>query len=112
MPPSRCCKLLCSQLILPKKKKSAIADDLNLWHDDLRRVHLLTNDLAVNEFHLGCANDTEALTAFDGRDKREKALWVFHARDKLFRDVELHLAFQAKAMGNTGRSTALNQVWI
>ena len=84
---------------LTEKEKSAIADDLNLWHDDLRRVHLLTNDLAVNEFHLGCANDTEALTAFDGRDKREKALWVFHARDKLFRDVELHLAFQAKANG-------------
>jgi hypothetical protein len=84
---------------LPEKEKSAIADDLNLWHDDLRRVHLLTNDLAVNEFHLSCANDTEALTAFNGRDTREKALWVFHARDKLFRDVELHLAFQAKANG-------------
>ena len=82
-----------------EKEKSAIADDLNLWNDDLRRVHLLTNDLAANEFHIGCANDAEALTAFYGRVARVKALWVFHARDKLFRDVELHLAFQAKANG-------------
>ena len=78
---------------------SAIGGDLRLWHDDLRRVHLLTNDLASNEFHVACADDTEALEAFASRDAREKALWVFHARDKLFRDVELNLAFQAKANG-------------
>ena len=84
---------------LSAEEASAIADDLHLWHDDLRRVHLLTNELASNEFHVACAVDPEALEAFASRDAREKALWVFHARDQLFRDVELHLAFQAKANG-------------
>lgn len=84
---------------LSADEASAIGEDLRLWHDDLRRVHLLTNDLASNEFHVACTDDPEALEAFASRDAREKALWVFHARDKLFRDVELNLAFQAKANG-------------
>lgn len=81
------------------EEMSALGQDLHLWHDDLRRVHLLSNDLASNEFHTACAADQEALDAFASRDPREQALWVFHARDHLFRDVELHLAFQAKANG-------------
>lgn len=81
------------------EEAAAISVDLRLWHDDLRRVHLLSNDLASNEFHVACTEDREALEAFTSRDAREKALWVFHARDKLFRDVELNLAFQAKANG-------------
>jgi hypothetical protein len=84
---------------LSREEAAAIGDDLHLWHDDLRRVHLLANELASNEFHVACAEDPEALQAFSSRDAREKALWVFHARDQLFRDVELHLAFQAKANG-------------
>ena len=84
---------------LSSEDAAAIGIDLHLWHDDLRRVHLLTNELASNEFHVACAADPEALEAFATRDAREKALWVFHARDQLFRDVELHLAFQAKANG-------------
>lgn len=77
----------------------AIGHDLHLWHDDLRRVHLLANELASNEFHVACARDPGALEAFASRDAREQAMWVFHARDHVFRDVELHLAFQAKANG-------------
>lgn len=84
---------------LPAEEAKALSRDLHLWYDDLRRVHLLTNDLAANEFHVACAEDPEALQAFASRDTREKALWVFHARDQLFRDVELRLAFQAKANG-------------
>lgn len=84
---------------MTQPKRESAAYDLHLWHDDLRRIHLLANDLAANEFHVACADDLEALAAFATRDFREKALWVFHARDQLFRDVELHLAFQAKANG-------------
>lgn len=84
---------------LPADEVAALAQDLHLWHDDLRRVHLLSNELASNEFHIACAADAQALEAFASRDAREKALWVFHAREQLFRDVELHLAFQAKANG-------------
>jgi hypothetical protein len=84
---------------LSAKEVLAIGNDLHLWHDDLRRVHLLSNELASNEFHIACSADPEALAAFANRDPREQALWVFHARDQLFRDVELHLAFQAKANG-------------
>lgn len=80
---------------------SAIQNALHLWHDDLRRVHLLSNDLASNEFHIACANDQDALDALAMRDAREQAMWVFHAREQLFRDVELHLAFQAKANGKS-----------
>lgn len=83
----------------PEADAKAIGHDLHLWYDDLRRVHLLSNDLASHEFHLACATDQAALEAFASRDAREKALWVFHARDQLFRDVELYLAFQAKANG-------------
>lgn len=88
-----------SQGDLSAEEVSAIGNDLHLWHDDLRRVHLLSNEVASNEFHVACAADPEALEAFSNRDPREQALWVFHARDQLFRDVELHLAFQAKANG-------------
>lgn len=84
---------------LPDEAAGALSQALHLWHDDLRRVHLLSNDLAANEFHVACAEDPQALEAFASRDVREMALWVFHARDQLFRDVELHLAFQAKANG-------------
>ncbi len=84
---------------LSEDELSAINHDLHLWHDDLRRVHLLSNELAIKEFHLACAKDQEALDAFADRDSREQALWIFSSREQIFRDVELHLAFQAKANG-------------
>ncbi len=73
--------------------------NLHLWHDDLRRAHLLSNELASKEFQITCAKDLAVITAFADRDVREKALWIFTFRDQVFRDVELNLAFQAKANG-------------
>ncbi|NCV87355.1 MAG: hypothetical protein EBW14_16130 [Oxalobacteraceae bacterium] len=35
------------------EEMSALGQDLHLWHDDLRRVHLLSNDLASNQSLLG-----------------------------------------------------------
>ncbi|WP_231671399.1 glycine hydroxymethyltransferase [Ralstonia pseudosolanacearum] len=72
---------------------------LLLWTDDLRRAHLMANGLAVAEFRSACQDDPEALGAFASRDEREIALWMLAFRDKIFRDVELHLAFQAKTDG-------------
>ena len=78
---------------------AAIRHALHLWHDDLRRVHLLSNDLAVKEFQSACAKDSVALGAITDNDPRSQALWIFCNRDQIFRDVELQLAFQAKANG-------------
>jgi hypothetical protein len=66
-------------------ERPAVEHDLRLWVDDLRRAHLMSNGLA--------------LAAFADRDEREIALWMLTMRDKAFRDVELHLAFQAKTNG-------------
>lgn len=66
---------------LSAEEVSAIGNDLHLWYDDLRRIHLLSNELASNEFHVACSADPEALAAFADRDPGEQALWVFHARD-------------------------------
>ena len=84
---------------LQRNELAAIRNDLSLWHDDLRRVHLLSNDLAVNEFHLACSKDPKVLQAVVDLDVREQALWIFTFRIQVFRDVELHLAFQAKTNG-------------
>ena len=86
---------------LSADEASSIEHALRLWQDDLRRVHLLSNDLASNEFHIACAYDQDALSALAIRDTREQAMWIFHERETLFRDVELHLAFQAKANGKS-----------
>jgi hypothetical protein len=80
-------------------ERLAIEHDLHLWVDDLRRAHLMSNSLALAEFRNICKDDTEALSAFADRDEREVALWMFTLRDKAFRDIELHLAFQAKTNG-------------
>ena len=50
--------------------------NLHLWHDDLRRVHLLSNELATKEFQLTCAQDPAVRAAFADRDMREQALWI------------------------------------
>ena len=72
-----------------------------LWQDDLRRVHLLSNEAAGFEFRVGLSDDPQALATIGQWDTRDQALWVFHERPQLFRDVELHLAFQAKANGRS-----------
>jgi hypothetical protein len=80
-------------------ERPAVEHDLRLWVDDLRRAHLMSNGLALAEFRSACQLDAEALAAFADRDEREIALWMLTMRDKAFRDVELHLAFQAKTNG-------------
>lgn len=70
-----------------------------LWYDDLRRVHLLANDLAVRAFQSACQADQQALDAIADLDSSERSLWIFCNRDQIFREVELQLAFQAKANG-------------
>lgn len=84
---------------LDTAQREALEHDLHLWVDDLRRAHLMSNGLAVAEFRSACQQDAEALVAFAGRDEREIALWMLTERDKIFRDAELHLAFQAKTNG-------------
>lgn len=78
---------------------AAIRHDVLLWYDDLRRVHLLANDLAVRAFQSACHADQQALNAIADLDSGERSLWIFCNRDQIFRDVELQLAFQAKANG-------------
>lgn len=82
----------------PEERK-AIADALGYWYDDLRRCHLMANPLAVQEFELKCAGDDVVDAAFDVRDDREKAMWMFTFRDEAFRQTELHLSFLAKTNG-------------
>ncbi|MEF9388591.1 glycine hydroxymethyltransferase [Ralstonia solanacearum species complex bacterium KE056] len=84
---------------LPQGDREALEHHLLLWTDDLRRTHLMANGLAVAEFRSACQGDPDALEAFASRDEREIALWMLAFRDKIFRDVELHLAFQAKTDG-------------
>lgn len=80
-------------------QREAIEKDLRYWHDDLRRAHMMSNALAIQEFRSACAGDTIVETAFAARDEREIALWMMANREKIFRDAELHIAFQAKTNG-------------
>lgn len=84
-----------------QQELARLAHSIHLWYDDLRRVHLMSNDLAVNEFLaiFEKDKDTESVDAFADRDLREKSLWMFTFRQQVFRDVELQLAFQAKVNG-------------
>ncbi|MGD7099708.1 glycine hydroxymethyltransferase [Ralstonia pseudosolanacearum] len=84
---------------LSPRDREALEHDLLLWADDLRRAHLMADGLAVAEFRNACQADPDALEAFASRDEREIALWMLAFRDKIFRDIELHLAFQAKTHG-------------
>ena len=72
---------------------------LHLWQDDLRRAHMMSNELAINEFLAASLPEQNFVSEFADRDTREKALWVLTYHPQIFRDVELHLAFQAKADG-------------
>lgn len=80
-------------------QRKGIEQDLWLWHDDLRRAHMMSNGLAIQEFRSTCADDPVVDAAFTSRDEREIALWMLTNRDKNFRDAELHIAFQAKTNG-------------
>lgn len=84
---------------LEVSKREAIKHNISLWHDDLRRAYMMSNELAIKEFQLACQGDGMVEDAFATRDDREKSIWMLTFRDKVFRDAELHLAFQAKANG-------------
>lgn len=85
--------------VIDPTERKAIEHDLWLWHDDLRRAHMMSNNLATQEFRSACADDQAVQDAFASRDEREIALWMMANRDKTFRDAELHIAFQAKTNG-------------
>jgi hypothetical protein len=84
---------------MTQAERESVEYKLHLWHDDLRRAHLMANDLSIQEFQTSCAGDREVQEAFVSRDAREKSLWMLTFRDDLFRQVELHIAFQAKSNG-------------
>jgi len=84
---------------LAASARRALEQDWWLWHDDLRRAHLMANGLAIQEFRHAGADDALAAAAFAVRDEREIALWMLAHREPTFRAAELHLAFQARANG-------------
>lgn len=59
----------------------------------------MANDLAINEFRHALASDPQANGIFEAGSPEDIALWVLVSREKVFRDAELHLAFQAKTNG-------------
>ncbi|MFM6991144.1 MAG: glycine hydroxymethyltransferase [Rhodoferax sp.] len=81
------------------EKKQSIASGLARWQDDLKRTFSMANDLAINEFRYALASDLEAAGVFEVGSPEDIALWVLVSREKVFRDAELHLAFQAKTNG-------------
>ena len=84
---------------LSSKDREDLEHKLHLWQDDLRRAHMMSNELAINEFLAASLPEQNFVSEFADRDTREKALWVLTYHPQIFRDVELHLAFQAKADG-------------
>ncbi|MCX7144026.1 MAG: glycine hydroxymethyltransferase [Proteobacteria bacterium] len=84
---------------LAASEREAVEHNLHLWHDDLRRAHLMSNPLSMKEVLTACASDQAVQQALVGRDPREQSLWMLAHRDKIFRDSELHIAFQAKTNG-------------
>ncbi|SFM13803.1 glycine hydroxymethyltransferase [Nitrosomonas communis] len=84
---------------LLSEERGIVEYHIGLWYDDLQRAHKMSHELAIKEFQLACQGDALVEQAFATRDDRETALWMLAFRDKIFRDTELHLAFQAKANG-------------
>jgi hypothetical protein len=84
---------------LTAQARKDIQHNLHLWSDDLRRAHLMSNDLSIKYFQMACAADPEALAAFADRDAREQSLWMLTFRSRAFRDAEMHIAFQANSNG-------------
>lgn len=81
------------------EKKQSITLGLVRWQDDLKRTFCMANDSAINEFRHALACDPEATVVFGAGSPEDIALWVLVYREKVFRDAELHLAFQAKTHG-------------
>jgi hypothetical protein len=88
-------------------ERKAIEADLYLWHDDLRRAHLLSNRLAIQELRSAIESDNEAIAALEGRSETEIPLWILAHRETAFRNVELYLAFQAKSNGKFWKKHAI-----
>jgi hypothetical protein len=84
---------------MTQAERETVEYKLHLWHDDLRRAHLMSNDLSIQEFQTACAGDREVQEAFASRDAREQSLWMLTFRDTAFRNAEMHIAFQAKSNG-------------
>ena len=84
---------------MTQAERESVEYKLHLWHDDLRRAHLMSNDLSIQEFQTSCAGDREVQEAFASRDAREQSLWMLTFRDTAFRNAEMHIAFQAKSNG-------------
>ena len=80
-------------------ERERLQQNLQLWQDDLRRAHLMSNELSIQEFQDACRDDHEVVEALVGRDAREQSLWMLTHRDTVFRNAELHIAFQAKSNG-------------
>jgi hypothetical protein len=89
--------LLDTQLVREDKEKAEL--DLHHWHDDLRRAHLMSNDLSVQEFRSACNGDRAFDETAANYDPKELSLWMLTHRDQAFRNAEMHIAFQAKSNG-------------
>jgi hypothetical protein len=88
-------------------ERKAIEADLSHWHDDLRRAHLLSNRLAIQELRSAIESDAEAVAALESRSETEIPLWILAHRETAFRNVELYLAFQAKSNGKYWKKHAI-----
>jgi len=88
-------------------ERKAIEADLSHWHDDLRRAHLLSNRLAIQELRSAIESDAAAAAALEGRSETEIPLWILAHRETAFRNVELYLAFQAKSNGKYWKKHAI-----
>lgn len=88
-------------------ERKAIEADLSHWHDDLRRAHLLSNRLAIQELRSAIESDAAAVAALEGRSETEIPLWILAHRETAFRNVELYLAFQAKSNGKYWKKHAI-----
>ena len=76
---------------MTQAERESVEYKLHLWHDDLRRAHLMSNDLSIQEFQTSCAGDREVQEAFASRDAREQSLWMLTFRDTAFRNAEMHI---------------------
>jgi len=83
---------------LPSKERNALQDALMLWQEELRRGHMMSNELAIQEFRTLCT-DEESKKILSSRSEREIALWMLLFRPTPFLNTELHLAFRAKSNG-------------
>jgi len=87
--------------------RKAIESELSHWYDDLRRAHLLSNRLAIQELRSVIAEDAVALAAIKDLPNIEIPLWMLANRDEAFRNVELFLAFEAKSNGKYWKKHAI-----